>query len=89
MTERELEILGFKKTYVKDKESGNGYDFHYWVHGVANLTFVSCANDEAKLDDFAIENWDVTIAETHPPIRFDSFGEVQSLINLLEKRIQK
>lgn len=87
MTERELELLGFEKTVIKDEESDNGYDFHFYVYSVAKgLTFVSNANDEADLDNFAIENWRVTIAETVPPIKFDNFGELQSLINLLENK---
>ena len=88
MTERELELLGFEKTVIKDEESNNGYDFYFYVYNVTKgLTFVSNANDEAELNNFAIENWIVTIAETVPPIKFDDFGEVQSLINLLESKI--
>ena len=86
MTEKELELLGFEKQIITDDESQNGYDFHFYVYKIADgLTFVSCANDEAELDDFAIENWYVEIAETKPQIKFDSFGKVQGLINLLEK----
>jgi len=86
MTEHELGLLGFEKTVITDEESDNGYDFHFYVYSVVKgLTFVSCANDEAELDDFATENWSVTIAETVPPIKFDKFGELQSLINTLEK----
>tara|TARA_R110001599_G_scaffold140731_3_gene320961 strand:- start:5576 stop:5845 length:270 start_codon:yes stop_codon:yes gene_type:complete len=88
MTERELELLGFKKQIITDAESGNGYDFHFYTYNIAkNLTFISCANDEAECDDFAIENWNVKIAETVPAIEFDNFGEMQGLINLLEKKI--
>ena len=86
MTEHELALLGFEKTVITDEESDNGYDFHFYVYNVAKgLTFVSNASDEADLDNFAIENWSVTIAETVPPIKFDNFGELQSLINTLEK----
>jgi hypothetical protein len=88
MTENELELLGFEKQIITDDESQNGYDFHFYVYKVVDgLTFVSCANDEAELDDFAIENWHVEIAETNPQIKFTEFAELQGIINLLENKI--
>ena len=88
MTENEIQLLGFKKQIITDAESGNGYDFHFYTYNIAtNLTFVSCASDEAECDDFAIENWNIKIDGTVPLIEFHNFGEVQSLINLLESKI--
>ena len=86
MTEKELELLGFEKQIVTNDESQNGYDFYFYSYKIADgLTFISCANDEVELDDFAIENWYVEIEETNPQIKFDSFGKVQVLFNILEK----
>lgn len=89
MTEHELNLLNFKKNIITDEESGNGYDYHFYTYHIAkNLTFVSCANDRAELNDFAIENWSVRIEDTVPEIKFTEFGELQSIINLLEKKVR-
>jgi len=54
MTEKELELLGFEKQIVTNDESQNGYDFYFYSYKIADgLTFISCANDEVELDDFA------------------------------------
>lgn len=84
MTERELQLLGFEKHY--DDGQGDWDKYHYYTYTVAQgFEFISNANDEIKEG----EEWYVEFFESTPTIRFYNFEEVQSLINLLEKRIVK
>ncbi len=79
MTEKELQLLGFER-----EDSNEGFDdsFYYYTYKVADgLEFISNANDE--VEDY---EWYVDIFETNPHIRFTEFGDVQGLINILEKR---
>lgn len=84
MTERELQLLGFEINY--DDGDGNWDKYHYYTYTVAQgFEFISNANDEIKEG----EEWFVEFFESTPTIRFYNFEEVQTLINLLEKRIVK
>jgi len=80
MTEKELKLLGFQS------EDMNGFDddddYYYVLDIVDGLTFISQASSEVKSNQ-----WYVEIFNTDPQIRFDKFEELQSLINLLNKRI--
>ena len=81
MTEREIQLLGFTRwTDDSDPE----VPFHYYTYTVASgIEFITNSNDEIKNPG----DWWVDLFETDPCIRFHKFEEVQSLINLLEKRI--
>lgn len=80
MTEKEIQLLGFKREEDLDN------DFYYYVYDITDgFGFISCANDEVGKDG----KWFVEFFNTDPQIRFDKFEEVQSLINLVEKRIVK
>jgi hypothetical protein len=46
------------------------------------LEFISNANDDLIDGD----EWYIDIVNTDPHIRFTEFGDVQGLINILEKR---
>ena len=84
MTEREIQLLGFEINY--DDGDGNWDKYHYYTYTVARgFEFISNANDEIKEG----EEWYVEFFESTPTIRFYNFEEVQSLINLLEKRFIK
>ena len=81
MTEREIKLLGFEKVDDHDGES----PFYYYTYTIAlGFEFISCANDEVESGE-----WYIEFFESDPTIRFTEFVEVQSLINLLEKRIIK
>jgi len=88
MTEKELQLLGFTREDEQgiacSDDQGNHWtedDYHYYVYEVTDgLTFMTAASDEVKDD-----NWFVEVFNTDEPIRFWDFGEVQGLINLLEK----
>ena len=80
MTEKEIQLLGFER-----EESSDGFDdpFYYYFYKIADgLEFISCSNDEVS----KVEEWYVDIFNTDPHIRFTHFGDVQGLINILEKR---
>jgi hypothetical protein len=81
MTEKEIQLLDFEKNLSLDD-----YDpFYYYTYDITNgLSFISCADNEVKDGEWYIEFFNTEI-----PIRFYKFEEVQSLINLLTKRIVK
>jgi hypothetical protein len=79
MTEREIQLLGFER---QDSEDGE-YSFYYYIYKIVDgLEFISNANDDLIDGD----EWYVDIFNTDPHIRFTEFGDVQGLINILEKR---
>ena len=80
MTERELILLGFKSEEIKEHEDDDSY--YYVLDIVDGLTFITPTNEEIKEG-----NWYVEIFNTDPLIRFHEFGEVQALINQLERSI--
>ena len=82
MTEREIQLLGFSKEEMKEHDEDDTY--YYVLDIVDGLTFITRSNDEIINDE-----WYVEVFNTDPNIRFFSFGEVQSLINLLTSRIVK
>jgi hypothetical protein len=84
MTEKEIQLLGFEVNY---DDGGGAWDkYHYYSYTVASgFEFISNASDEVGEDG----KWYVDFFDSNPTIRFTEFGEVQSLINLLEKRIIK
>ena len=79
MTEKEIQLLGFEM-----QESTDEFEpFYYYTYRIADgLEFISCANDEVSED----QEWYIDIFNTDPHIRFTEFGDVQGLINILEKR---
>jgi hypothetical protein len=79
MTEREIQLLGFER---QDSEDGE-YSFYYYIYKIVDgLEFISNANDDLIDGD----EWYIDIFNTDPHIRFTEFGDVQGLINILEKR---
>jgi len=79
MTEREIQLLGFER---QDSEDGE-YSFYYYIYKIVDgLVFISNANDDLIDGD----EWYIDIFNTDPHIRFTEFGDVQGLINILEKR---
>ena len=82
MTERELQLWGFIKEDVN--EYAEDVSYYYVLDIVDGLTFITRSNDEIINDE-----WYVDVFNTDPNIRFYSFGELQSLINLLISRIVK
>ena len=78
MTEKEIQLLGFER---EDMEEG-----YYYAYRIANgFEFLSNANDEIREG----EQWFVEFFNSSPQILFYEFGEVQALINLIEKRVVK
>lgn len=79
MTERELELLGFEKNYMDEDD-----DYYYYLDIVSGLGLISCTSFEGQEKE-----WYVEIFNTEPSIRFNSFGELQGLINKLTNAIVK
>jgi hypothetical protein len=82
MTEREIQLLGFIKEEIKEHDEDESY--YYALDIVDGLTLITRSQDEINDGE-----WYVEIFNTDPNIRFYSFGEVQSLINLFTSRIVK
>ena len=83
MTEREIQLLGFERNDEEDLYDNN---YRYYSYTVAmGLQFISNSSYEIKDGD----EWYIDFFNSDPTIRFTEFGEVQALINLLEKRIIK
>lgn len=82
MTERELILLGFKSEQINEHDEDESY--YYVLDIVDGLTFITPTNDEIKNDE-----WYVEFFNTDPYIRFNSFGQVQGLINTLSAAIVK
>jgi len=82
MTEKEIQLLGFEREDMNDGD----YSGYYYAYRIANgFEFLSNANDEIREG----EQWFVEFFNSDPQILFYEFGEVQALINLIEKRIVK
>jgi hypothetical protein len=82
MTEKEIKLLGFKREDMNDGD----YSGYYYAYRIANgFEFLSNANDETGEGG----EWFVEFFNSDPQILFYEFGEVQALINLIEKRVVK
>jgi len=83
MTEKEIQLLGFKKeTDVSDPNQ----IFIYYVYEICRgLSFITNANDEIESED----GWFIEFFDTEIPIRYTEFNEAQALLNNLEKHIVK
>lgn len=80
MTEREIQLLGFEVNY--DNGGGDWDKYHYYTYTVAQgFEFISNASDEVGEDG----EWYVEFFDSDPEIRFYEFGEIQALLNTLEK----
>ena len=78
MTEREVQLLGFEREEYSDFDG----DHYYYSYQVAQgFGFISSTNTESDVE------WFVDFFDSYPTIRFTEFGEVQALINLIEKRV--
>jgi len=83
MTEKEIQLLGFKKrTDVSDPDQ----EFSYYVYEISRgLSFITNANDEIDSED----DWFVEFFDTEIPVRYTQFEEVQALLNNIEKHLIK
>jgi len=80
MTEKEVQLLGFEREEYSDFDG----DHYYYSYQIAQgFGFISSANTDAA----ETGQWFVEFFDSYPTIRFTEFGEVQALINLIEKRV--
>ena len=84
MTEREIQLLGFKREEIKDYVDEIDPDYYYAYDIVNGFTFITRSKEELVGDD-----WYVEIFNTDPAIRFYKFEEVQALINQFTRAIVK
>jgi hypothetical protein len=80
MTEKELQLLGFRKQSISAEESGDR-PYHYYIYEITKgLEFISSDSDVSEDN-----NWFVEFFNTEIPVRFNKMEQVQSLINIFEK----
>ena len=84
MTEKELTLLGLEKQEIEEYVGEENPDYYYTIKIVNGLDFITNTKQECNDDDWYVEFFD-----TEPSIRFSKFEEVQSLFNLLNKKIIK
>lgn len=84
MTEKELTLLGLEKQEIEEYVGEENPDYYYTIKIVNGLDFITNTKRECGNDDWYVEFFD-----TEPSIRFTKFEEVQSLFNLLNKKIIK
>ena len=83
MTEKEIQLLGFKK---ETDVSNTDQEFSYYVYEISRgLSFITNANDEIDSED----DWFIEFFDTEIPVRYTSFYEAQSLLNNIEKHLIK
>ena len=81
MTENELRLLGFTQEFIREHDDDETY--YYALDIVDGLTLITKkCNDEIVND-----SWEVSIFNTDPEIRWDSFGELQGFINSVTNKI--
>jgi hypothetical protein len=77
MTEQELIDLGFKKIIVKNEESGNGYDYYYYVVDIMEgLSLTSIADDEVEDNTWYVMNHE------WPNAKIKDVGSIKNLADL-------
>ena len=82
MTEREVELLGFEKVYIKEYDEDESY--YYVLDIVDGLTLITRDCYEPSESGHEIL---VSIFNTDPEIRWESFGELQGFINSVTNKI--
>jgi hypothetical protein len=80
ITENELKILGFELNNLDD----NIGEYYYSYDIVNGLSLITNTDIEADKS-----GWVVEIFNVDPGIMFSNFGEVQSFINSMERKIVK
>lgn len=85
MTQKEIELLNFKKVVIGNDQE-NDTEIFYYTHAVTKgLSFVTPCNDELKDP----EDWYVEFFNTDIAVRFHKFEEMQVLLNTLERAVVK
>ena len=82
MTERQIQLLGFRRVDVQAEEGGT-YPYHFYKHEITTgLSLKSNDSDEQCAQD---GDWHIKFDNTSEPIVFHKMEKVQALINTLEK----
>ena len=84
MIEREIDLLGFEKCFIKDGYEDPEEDYYYAYDIAEGLSLITNCESEVKGGQ-----WFVEVFNTDPKIRFHEFSEVQALMNQLESKIVK
>ncbi len=60
MTELDLIDAGFEKQTANHTETGNGYNYHYYILDLCEgVCLISCDSDEVKDEEWYIKSFDI------------------------------
>jgi hypothetical protein len=77
MKEIDLTNAGFEKQEAKDTETGNGYDYYYYILDLCEgVCLVSCESDEVKEDEWYIKSYDIPSLKIHSTDHLAEFLEL-------------
>jgi hypothetical protein len=77
MTEQELIDAGFEKEEANHKETGNGYDYGYYILDLCEgICLVSCDSDEVIDDNWYIKSFDIPALKIETQTHLAEFLEL-------------
>lgn len=79
MTEQELIDAGFKKQLCNHLESGNGYDYYYYINDVCEgIYLISSDSDEVVNNEWCVISYDI-------PIKIKTKEKLQEFLELINQ----
>jgi hypothetical protein len=80
MTEEQLIAAGFKKQEANHLETGNGYDYYYYILDLTEgITLMSSSNDEFNNDFWIVKSFDI------PELYIENSDLLVTFINTVNK----
>jgi len=77
MTEKILIDAGFEKQEANHTETGNGYDYYYYILDLcAGVCLISCDSDEVENDEWYIKSFDIPALRIETKAHLDEFMEL-------------
>jgi hypothetical protein len=80
MTEEQLIAAGFKKQEANHLETGNGYDYYYYILDLTEgITLMSSSNDEFNNNFWIVKSFDI------PELYIENSDLLVTFINTVNK----
>ena len=77
MTEQELIDAGFEKETANHMETGNGYDYYYYLLELCEgISLISSDSDEVVDGNWIIKSFDVPALKIETKVHLDEFLEI-------------
>ena len=82
MKEQEIINAGFEKQESNHSESGNGYDYHYYILDLCEgVCLISCDSDEVKDKEWYIKSFDI------PSLKISTTEHLAEFLELIKTLI--